>query len=185
MAGDWLPAPGTDLAAVMLPFAERIESLLPVWLQRLRILTDRRPPAADHSPAGARRDIESHYDLSNELFAAFLDPTMSYSSARFDSSRSRGDQSLLEAQLRKIDAVLDAAQVGPGSRVLEIGTGWGSLAVRAAQRGASVITVTLSHEQATLARSGSTEPASPTASRSGCRTIGRCAGAMTRSSRSR
>ncbi|WP_109471694.1 SAM-dependent methyltransferase [Ornithinimicrobium cavernae] len=152
MAGDWRAAPGTDLASAMVPFAERIEAFLPPWLHRLRFVVDRRPPRTDNSPAGARRHIEAHYDLSNDMFATFLDPSMSYSSARFDLSLPREGQDLQDAQLRKIDAVLDAARVGPGSRVLEIGTGWGSLAVRAARRGARVVTLTLSAEQASLAR---------------------------------
>jgi cyclopropane-fatty-acyl-phospholipid synthase len=72
---------------------------------------------------------------------------MSYSSAWFH----EGDD-LEAAQLRKIDGVLDYAEVGAGTRVLEIGTGWGALAIRAAQRGAVVTTITLSEEQAALAR---------------------------------
>lgn len=151
MAGDWRPAPGTDLAAVMLPFAERIETLLPAWLHRLRFAVDRRPPRTDNSPAGSREHVEAHYDLSNDMFATFLDPSMSYSSARFEPSRPLAGQDLHEAQLRKIDAVLDAARVGEGTHVLEVGTGWGALAVRAAERGAHVVTVTLSHEHADLA----------------------------------
>src|SRR2546430_634793 len=80
----------------------------------------------------ARRNIERHYDLSNELFALFLDESMTYSCARF----APGD-SLEHAQLRKIDELLDAAGVGLGTRLLEIGTGWGALAGGAAQRGAA------------------------------------------------
>lgn len=151
MAGDWRPATGTDLAGVMLPFAERIETLLPAWLQRLRFAVDRRPPRTDNSPTGSRQHIEAHYDLSNDMFATFLDPSMSYSSARFDRSLPLAEQDLHEAQLRKIDTVLDAAHVGHGTQVLEIGTGWGALAIRAAERGAHVVTVTLSQEQADLA----------------------------------
>jgi glycine/D-amino acid oxidase-like deaminating enzyme len=70
--------------------------------------------------AGARENVHRHSDLSNELFAAFLDETMTYSSALF----ADGDD-LADAQRRKIDRLLDLAGVGPGSRVLEIGTGWG------------------------------------------------------------
>jgi cyclopropane-fatty-acyl-phospholipid synthase len=77
---------------------------------------------------------------------------MTYSSAWFGP----GDD-LNAAQLRKIDGILDLAGVGPGSRVLEIGTGWGALAIRAAQRGAHVTTLTLSAEQRTMARQRITE----------------------------
>jgi cyclopropane-fatty-acyl-phospholipid synthase len=73
---------------------------------------------------------------------------MTYSSALFDSD----GLSLAGAQQRKIDRLLDATGVDQGARVLEIGTGWGALALRAAQRGARVTSVTLSEAQATLAR---------------------------------
>ena len=73
----------------------------------------------------ARSNIAEHYDLSNELFAEFLDETMTYSSALFESSRARRGRDLADAQHRKIDRLLDSARVGPGSRVLEIGTGLG------------------------------------------------------------
>lgn len=151
VAGDWRAAPGTDLADVLLPFAERLATAVPPGLQRLRRLVDRPIPAVQrNSPAGARRNVEAHYDLSNDLFAAFLDDTLSYSSALFDDGPWSG-QSLEEAQLRKVDAILDLAGVEAGMRVLEVGTGWGTLAIEAARRGARVVTVTLSGEQAALA----------------------------------
>lgn len=153
MAGDWSAAPGTDLAEAITPFAERVRSLLPRRLHRLRWLTDRRHRRLfANTIAGARSNIRAHYDLSNEMFEAFLDPTMSYSSARFDPDIPMPEQSLGDAQHRKIRAVLDAADVRVGSRVLEIGSGWGSLAIEAARRGAEVVTLTLSVEQAELAR---------------------------------
>jgi cyclopropane-fatty-acyl-phospholipid synthase len=96
----------------------------------------------------ARRNAAAHYDISNEVFATFLDRTMTYSAAVFTSA----DTDLTRAQLRKIDSVLDAAGVRAGSEVIEIGTGWGALAVRAAQRGATVTTLTLSVEQARFAQ---------------------------------
>jgi cyclopropane-fatty-acyl-phospholipid synthase len=102
---------------------------------------------------GSRTNIAAHYDLSNDLFAAFLDPTMSYSSARFDGSEPTAAATRLEAaQLRKTDGILDLAGVRAGTRVLEIGSGWGSLALRTAQRGAHVTAITLSREQMRLAR---------------------------------
>ncbi|KHL10955.1 UNVERIFIED_CONTAM: cyclopropane-fatty-acyl-phospholipid synthase, partial [Mumia flava] len=152
-AGDWRVADGTDLADALLPFAERVTTAVPPALRRLRRLVDRRLPRAQRgTPEGARRNIEAHYDLSNALFAAFLDSTMTYSSALFDREIPLADQSLAGAQRRKLDAVLDRAGVGAGTRVLEIGTGWGSLALRAAERGATVTTHTLSVEQAAAAR---------------------------------
>jgi cyclopropane-fatty-acyl-phospholipid synthase len=152
MAGDWRPGPGTDLADLLLPFAEHLTTAVPPALARLRRLVDRRIPAADrNSAAGARRNIEAHYDLSNDLFAAFLDDTLTYSSGIFADDVPWVDQRLEDAQLRKVHAILDLAGVGPDTEVLEIGTGWGTLAIEAARRGARVTTVTLSAEQAALA----------------------------------
>ncbi len=144
LAGDWT---SPDPAAVLTPFAARLATLVPRPLQALRRFVDARRPATDrNTPEGARANIHRHYDLSNDLFATFLDESMSYSSAWFEP----GDD-LHAAQLRKIDGVLDDAGVGPGSRVLEIGTGWGALAIRAARRGATVTTLTISAEQRDLA----------------------------------
>ncbi|MFJ9424837.1 class I SAM-dependent methyltransferase [Streptomyces sp. NPDC101249] len=148
MAGEW-DAP--DLVGVLTVLAGNAARLIPAPLQRLRGLWAlRRPGVQLNTPDGARDNISRHYDLSNDLFALFLDDTLSYSSAVF-----RGfpaDWSLLAAaQQRKIDRLLDLAQVGEGSEVLEIGTGWGELALRAAARGARVTSLTLSREQRELA----------------------------------
>ena len=154
VAGDWRAGSGTDLADLLTPFASRVTTLVPAPLQRLRVFAERRvPPAQENTLDGSRANIAAHYDLSNDLFAAFLDPTMSYSSAWFDDSEPVQTATRLEeAQLRKIDAILDLAGVQAGTRMLEIGSGWGSLAIRAAQRGARVTAITLSHEQMRLAR---------------------------------
>ncbi len=154
MAGDWRAGSGTDVAELLTPFASRLATLIPPALQRLRVLVDRRvPPDQENTLHGSRANIAAHYDVSNDLFAAFLDPTMSYSCAWFSDSKPIATASGLEkAQLRKIDGILDLAAVGTGTRLLEIGSGWGSLAIRAAQRGAHVTTITLSQEQARLAR---------------------------------
>ncbi|MDT4982249.1 MAG: cyclopropane-fatty-acyl-phospholipid synthase, partial [Pseudonocardiales bacterium] len=95
----------------------------------------------------------------------FLDDTMTYSSAVFDGEPYGADDDLADAQRRKIDRLLDVAKVGNGTRLLEIGTGWGELAIRAAARGATVTSITISIEQAELARrriatAGMTEQAS-------------------------
>jgi cyclopropane-fatty-acyl-phospholipid synthase len=153
MAGDWDCADLTGLLAV---FAAHADELIPPWLQRMRGLAVRRPPSADRQDrGGARRNIGRHYDLSNDLFALFLDETMTYSSAVFgvaaDGTLLADEQQLAGAQRRKIDSLLDRAGVGPGCRLLEIGTGWGELAVRAANRGATVVTVTISQQQHALA----------------------------------
>lgn len=137
-----------DLDLLLATLAAEMPTLVPRPLQRLRRLHDTRMPREHRNSLDqSRGNIAHHYDLSNDLFATFLDPTMSYSSALFR----RGDD-LAAGQVRKIDRLLDRAEVGPGSRVLEIGTGWGELAIRAAQRGAVVRSVTLSREQQQLAR---------------------------------
>jgi cyclopropane-fatty-acyl-phospholipid synthase len=144
MVGAWT---ADDLERVLRAFAARVRSLVPRPLQALRRWHDLRQPAVeDNDHAGARENISRHYDLSNEMFELFLDETMTYSSAWFEP----GD-SFADAQRRKIDGILDLAEVRDGSRVIEIGTGWGSLAIRAAERGADVTTLTISGEQARLA----------------------------------
>lgn len=149
MAGEW---DADDLVAVLTVLADHAAELIPAPLQRLRAAWAPKQPAAQrNTPEGSRDNISRHYDLSNELFALFLDDTLTYSAALF-----RGfpaDRTLLAAaQRRKIDRLLDEAGVGLGTQLLEIGTGWGELAIRAAARGARVITVTLSEEQRELAR---------------------------------
>jgi cyclopropane-fatty-acyl-phospholipid synthase len=149
MAGDWTTGAGTDLADLLIPFAERMATIVPVPLQRFRAFVDEKLPHHErNSVSGSRKNIEAHYDLSNDLFAQFLDPSMSYSSAWFDGP----EHDLESAQMRKIDGILDQAGVTAGTRLLEIGSGWGALAIRAAQRGAAVTTITISTEQAELAR---------------------------------
>ncbi len=161
MTGAW---EAEDLGGTLQVLCNDIGVLVPMWMQRLRAVYVSRPPRAHRgSSKNTRKNIAHHYDLSNDLFGLFLDPTMSYSSAMFDTdSVTEGAHSLLappvagsdlaEAQARKIEAILDAAGVTAGSRVLEIGTGWGELAIRAARRGAVVRSVTLSSEQQSLAR---------------------------------
>jgi cyclopropane-fatty-acyl-phospholipid synthase len=118
-----------------------------------------------NSTRNTRDNIAHHYDLSNDLFELFLDPTLSYSAALFEADQvDRGDHleavppyaahapgALEDGQARKIDRLLDEAGVAAGTRLLEIGTGWGELAIRAARRGATVHSVTLSSEQQALA----------------------------------
>ncbi|MEV0318341.1 cyclopropane-fatty-acyl-phospholipid synthase family protein [Streptomyces sp. NPDC050659] len=149
MAYEW---DADDLVGALTVLAGHAATLVPSPLQRLRALwAPRQPGALRNTPSGARTNIQHHYDLSNELFALFLDPSLSYSSALFDRTPATWAD-LTPGQYRKIDRVLDLCGVGPGTRLLEIGTGWGTLAIRAADRGASVHSVTLSAEQCDLAR---------------------------------
>ena len=97
----------------------------------------------DNAPRQARDNIAAHYDLGNDFYAAWLDEGMTYSSARF----SAPDESLEAGQQRKNSALLDRLDLTPGDRLLEIGCGWGTLAIEAAKRGANVVGLTLSTEQ--------------------------------------
>lgn len=97
-----------------------------------------------NTKAGSRRNIHAHYDLGNRFYRLWLDPSMNYSSAWFDGGRHTG---LADAQHAKMERALNEARVNPGSRVLEIGCGWGAVAEAAARRGATLEGVTLSTEQ--------------------------------------
>jgi cyclopropane-fatty-acyl-phospholipid synthase len=102
----------------------------------------------ENTRPGARRNISAHYDLGNDLFAAFLDETMMYSCAYFADDTI----SLEGAQLAKLDRICDRLRLGPGNHLLEIGTGWGGMAIHAARRsGCRVTTTTISREQFELA----------------------------------
>jgi cyclopropane-fatty-acyl-phospholipid synthase len=150
MAGDWT---SDDPAGVITAFASNIRDLVPQSFHRLRhAVLSRQPAGEDNTISGARQNISRHYDLSNDLFTLFLDESMTYSSALFDGDPGDSDESLYTAQGRKIERLLDVAHVGSGSRLLEIGTGWGELSIRAARRGAQVTSITISTEQADLAR---------------------------------
>jgi len=96
----------------------------------------------DNGLVQARENIAAHYDLGNDFYAAWLDPSMTYSSARFEAGND-----LETGQRRKIAMLLDRLGLKPGARLLEIGCGWGTLAIEAARRGASVVGLTLSAEQ--------------------------------------
>ena len=170
LTGAW-DAP--DLGGFLTVMASEITDLVPQSLQKLRSLIVKRPPSSQRSSKKNSQDnIAHHYDLSNELFELFLDPTLSYSCALWDTGVTatddvlngrRGERlvasppgtvsvdTLEDASVRKVERLLDAAGVGEGSRVLEIGSGWGELAIRAARRGATVRTITLSVEQKALA----------------------------------
>jgi cyclopropane-fatty-acyl-phospholipid synthase len=124
--------------AVSLDRARRALAPVRLPLQRARALARR------STRVRRRRDIAAHYDLGNELFSRMLDPTMMYSCAVFE----RPGMGLEEASLRKLERVCEKLGLGPGDRVLEIGTGWGGFAHYAAStRGCHVTTTTISREQ--------------------------------------
>jgi cyclopropane-fatty-acyl-phospholipid synthase len=114
-----------------------------------RLLARWRHRRRRNTEAGSRENIHAHYDLSNELYRLFLDETLAYSSAIFEYE----GQPLADAQRAKYERIAADAGLRPGSRVLEIGCGWGGFALHAAQRhGCSVTALTISEEQAALAR---------------------------------
>ena len=117
-----------------------------------------RPPASEarlsgrlHSRSRDREVIAHHYDLSNDFYQLLLDENLAYSCAYFTSSRP--DYTLTDAQRDKLDLVCRKLGVGPGTRLLDVGCGWGSLSIHAARFfGARVIGITMSQEQLDVAR---------------------------------
>ena len=102
-----------------------------------------------HTREEDRESIQYHYDVSNEFYQLWLDSRMVYSCAYFET----GDESLEEAQLKKIDHILDKIRLQPGHTLLDIGCGWGALVIRAAQRfGVRCVGITLSERQFALAQ---------------------------------
>ena len=98
----------------------------------------------ENSLAGSRANISAHYDLGNDFFELMLDPTMMYSSGIYPAT----DATLETAQRHKLDVICDKLMLGPDTHLLEIGTGWGGLAMHAATRhGCRVTTTTISREQ--------------------------------------
>jgi cyclopropane-fatty-acyl-phospholipid synthase len=149
IAGDWTTP---DLAALLTLFIanrDEIESIVyGTWwgsaLYRIKHLFNR------NSRRGSKKNIHAHYDLGNEFYRLWLDPTMNYSSAWFDGDSS---QAIEDAQWAKVRRALVECGVKPGHRVLEIGCGWGALAECAGREfRASVTGVTLSTEQLAWAK---------------------------------
>jgi cyclopropane-fatty-acyl-phospholipid synthase len=144
IAGDWHSPDLTALLTLFTANRDAIEKVVygswwgSLWF-RARHLFNR------NSRKGSQKNIHAHYDLGNEFYRLWLDPTMNYSSAWFEGQRS-GD--LVAAQWAKVRRALTECNVQPGDRVLEIGCGWGALAECAARDfGATVSGVTLSTEQ--------------------------------------
>lgn len=148
-AGEWS---SPDLTAVIRLFGENMQqaddrSLSLAGLGRL--MNRAGHLLRSNSLNGSRKNIKAHYDLSNELYALFLDTTWMYSSAVFENDT----ENLESAQKRKIRMILEKARLSPGMHILEIGSGWGSVAIEAAKTyGCRVTSVTLSDEQLKLAR---------------------------------
>jgi len=144
---DWQPPPleRRDQAKLALAAARAFGLRRPPHVPRAELrLTGRR-----HTPERDARAVRHHYDVSNEFFALFLGDAMTYSCAIF----SRGAKTLEEAQETKLELVCTKLDLQEGQRVLDVGCGWGSFAIHAAERhGVTVVGITLSEAQAELAR---------------------------------
>ena len=148
-AGDWETDDLTTLIRLMIENRSALKlrgvlfRLLGGFVNRVRHLRRK------NTLEGSRENIRAHYDLSNEMFKLFLDDTMTYSCAQYRS----GKDSLEEAQRNKLSSIISKGQIEAGDQVLEIGCGWGSLALETVrQTGCSMTCVTLSEEQAELFR---------------------------------
>ena len=144
-AGEWSSPDPVQLAALFMANAETLGTTARArgpwrWLAKALHKLHR------NTKAGAARNIHAHYDLGNDFYAAWLDPSLVYSSARFGS----GAESLEGAQRAKLDTI--AERVAGAQSVLEIGCGWGALAARLAADGAAVTAISLSEQQLAWAR---------------------------------
>ena len=148
IAGDWTSPHLADLLEVLLVNRKHMEAAIyGNWLgrfaYRIKHLLNR------NTRANSRKNIHAHYDLGNAFYALWLDGTMNYSSAIFETP----ETSMKDAQNAKVRRALRMAGVKPGSRMLEIGCGWGALAEMATTEfNASLVGVTLSTEQLEWAR---------------------------------
>jgi len=142
--GDWS---ATDLTEVTRLFSANLGMMEAMearqhWYTRLGLRLAHQFNRNTHE--GSRRNISAHYDLGNDFFQLFLDPTMMYSAAVFE----REDASLEQAATDKLDAICQQLELSPDDHLMEIGTGWGGMAIYAAQRyGCRVTTTTISREQ--------------------------------------
>jgi cyclopropane-fatty-acyl-phospholipid synthase len=142
----------TDDPVTLTRIAARELPRLDAWRRRLHPVLGPLQRAATLVPRntrrGARKNISAHYDLGNDLFETFLDERLVYSCALFD----RPDATLEEAQQAKLDRVCERLRLRPDDHLVEIGAGWGGLAIHAAaERGCRVTTTTISNEQRSLA----------------------------------
>jgi cyclopropane-fatty-acyl-phospholipid synthase len=142
--GDWDVDSLPDLARLFsrnISESDRLDSGLGRLVQPFERL---RQWLARNTRVGSRRNIAAHYDLSNEFFELMLDQTMNYSSGVFE----RPDSTLADASVAKMDRLCQKLALSPRDHLLEIGTGWGGLAIHAATRyGCRVTTTTISRAQ--------------------------------------
>jgi cyclopropane-fatty-acyl-phospholipid synthase len=149
LAGDWSCDDLTALVRILLHNRKVIDGVDGGWSRVTGPVRKLLHAAARNTREGSRRNIGAHYDVGNEFFALFLDPTMMYSSAVFE----RPEMTLEQASIAKLDRICRRLALQPGDRVLEIGTGWGGFALHAARAyGCHVTTTTISREQHAMAR---------------------------------
>ena len=145
-AGEWT---SPDVVALLELLYRNAEAAVERHPRLARVMKARPRPNRRQGLLRARRNIEYHYDLGNDLFRLMLDETMTYSCAVFE----RRHEPLADAQRRKLRRVCDKLGLGPDDHVLEVGCGWGSFALTAAgEYGARVTGLTLSPAQAEVAR---------------------------------
>ncbi|MBK6008392.1 class I SAM-dependent methyltransferase [Ramlibacter ginsenosidimutans] len=148
MAGDWWTDDLTALVRILLVNREVLEGLDSGFSRLSEIARRLLHATARNTRTGSRRNIAAHYDIGNDFFERMLDPSMMYSCAFFE----RADMDLQQAQIAKLDRLCCKLDLQPGDHLLEIGTGWGALAIHAASRyGCRVTTTTISREQHALA----------------------------------
>ena len=147
--GDWTTSDLPGLLTMLAGNADLLDDRNVVTSFLVRRLNASRHLLRANTIKGSSRNIREHYDLSNDFFAIFLDPSMTYSSALFRDEK----ESLEQAQRNKLQELIEKAQLSSNDHVLEIGCGWGSFAIEAVrQTGCRVTGITLSHEQLALAR---------------------------------
>ncbi len=156
VAGDW---ESDDLTAVIELGAKNLDALSDHFspMGAARMLGRLHLRLRSNTRRGSRRNIAAHYDLGNEFYAAWLDPSMTYSSACFDAGHDAGSNSsgtaVTAAQIRKFDQLAEMLDLQPGDHMLEIGCGWGAFAIHVAtQYGCRVTALTVSPSQAAWAR---------------------------------
>jgi len=142
--GEWKTNNLTNLILILINNKDNLENLNMRWSFISKIIARFDHWRRKNTISGSKRNIQEHYDLSNKLFSIFLDKTMTYSCGVFESEKT----TLHEAQIRKIDMIIEKAQLKPEDHVLEIGSGWGGLSRRAVEKiGCKFTTITLSEDQ--------------------------------------
>ena len=141
---EWFTDDLTNLITILILNKEKLSGLDIGWSFLSKIFARVGHWRRRNTLSGSKRNIQDHYDLSNEMFMTFLDDTMTYSCGYFATE----SDSLYQSQINKIDKILDKADINSDDHVLEIGSGWGALAKRAVSRtGCKVTTITLSERQ--------------------------------------